>query len=312
VTDQFIGGHAQCRVGTDAAVGIGSTALFGEDQFTEGLGGALTVLGGRKQTKDGGGSGFDGLAGATGGLDVEEDGGMGMGEIRIEVMLSTDLVELVDLATEPNHHAAGDVGVSRNPGQDAHEDLVGCPGLKAAAPFVGKGDDAVDIGEVASEQTVGKPVLNVTRDGGGAIHAGDDGEVIAGADPGVGAGVTGKRPDDVWQWLVRCRADHEPGVTREIANHKIVGMDVIARTDDLRGEADDLAVLLDCGAGGEAPQGNFMSGRDQPGKSERAERRVQFQSGGQRGAGDCDVVAGSEDEGQVIEPGSFHRERGGR
>ena len=69
---------------------------------------------------------------------------------RDQVMDLDQFAGLAHLATQPDQHAGGDVGVIGEPGQDPFElDVVLAPGGDAAPPLVGDREHAVDVGEVA-------------------------------------------------------------------------------------------------------------------------------------------------------------------
>ena len=73
------------------------------------------------------------------------------------------------------------------PRQHALEDLVVGPFEgQPAAPFVGDGEHAVDVGKILAPGAVAKPVGDVARRARRAVHRADHGDVIPRADPAVG------------------------------------------------------------------------------------------------------------------------------
>lgn len=80
------------------------------------------------------------------------------------------------------------------------------------------------------------------------------------------------------------------GVTVLRGRGHVVGVDVVAWGDGLRGKADELAVLEDAVAGGKGDERDLVAGGDFGGGSDGAECGVRCEGL----AGDGDVVAGVE------------------
>jgi hypothetical protein len=91
------------------------------------------------------------------------------------------------------------------------------------------------------------------------------------------------------------------GLTREIPDHEIVRMNVVTGVDGIIGEADDLSIFPDWGAWGKLAQGKFVSRGYQLGQGQSADRRFEFEPGGEGSASDGDIVARTEDKGNFLE-----------
>ena len=133
--------------------------------------------------------------------------------------------------------------------------------LGAAAGLVGDGEDAVDIGIVLLH--VAELVLHELAHRGGAVHAGDDGHVVARADAAVLAlvavevahlrgGIVIHRPH-VHAHLVP--------VGGQLPDAEVLGVDVVAHRDGLGGEADHLAIAPHRLAGAARVAGDLVPGR---------------------------------------------------
>ena len=82
------------------------------------------------------------------------------------------------------------------------------------------------------------------RDGRGAVHRGEDPDVIARGHPSVGTNDAHERRRRVGV-LRRLHVDAERVVAREIAHRQIVQVNMLSGSDGPLGEADDLVVALD-------------------------------------------------------------------
>ena len=133
--------------------------------------------------------GFDGLAHATQRLNVHECGRGLAGPEVIKLVSPANGLDLVELAAEPNHHVAGDIGVPRHAGQHPLQHRQRLAQIGHTTSLVREGNHPVHIGEVALELLMPKAVPHVTGHRSGTVHAGNDRQVVARAHPAPGAGV---------------------------------------------------------------------------------------------------------------------------
>lgn len=96
--------------------------------------------------------------------------------------------DLVRLATETDQQHAPEIGMPRiaaeRPAQHHHSFSLG---IHAAARAVGDRHDAIDMGEVT--QPVAEPIGNGAADHGGAVHRGNDADIVTGTDTAVWANI---------------------------------------------------------------------------------------------------------------------------
>ena len=125
---------------------------------------------------------------------------------RDEVLRLDQVLSEADLAAEPHDHVGRHVGMMGETREHALEDLVVGPfERQPATPFVGDGEDAVDIGEIPPPGAVAESVGDIPGRAGRAIHRADHGDVVPRADPSVGPEKAPKRPRPV-----------RPGVSRAV------------------------------------------------------------------------------------------------
>src|SRR5437899_1822194 len=72
VTDEFVRCDAERRIGSNAAVTIGATAILGQNQFADWLWRATQFIRGRQKFCHGGGGSLDGFPNASGRLNIEK------------------------------------------------------------------------------------------------------------------------------------------------------------------------------------------------------------------------------------------------
>ena len=101
--------------------------------------------------------------------------------------LLPQLLHLVHLAAQPDHHVAADVRMPRDAGGDTLEQFMRRTGLDAAPDLVGERHHAINARKVSLEVRPAETVGHVTRNAGRAVHTGNDREVIPRADLARGA-----------------------------------------------------------------------------------------------------------------------------
>jgi hypothetical protein len=138
-------------------------------------------------------------------------------------------------------------------------------------------------------------VRDHARDGGGAIDAREDADVVACGDARVGA-------HDALEGSGRVRVVHglDPGaegvVALEVAHGEVVHVHVLARADRRRGEADDLVVAAHGLARFDGTRGELV-----PGWNRRLSAHalaLDQRAGGNLDARNDDVVVGMQADGQ--------------
>ncbi len=303
-TDEFVAGKAERGVRGDAAGAVGAAAVEGEGEARDGEGGAAKRGGGREEGADGGSGGVHGAGDAAMGLDVEDAGGAVRGG---EPLVADEAFDLVDLAAEAEEDPAGDVGVARDAREDTLEEAGGLVVGHGAAALVGEGDDAVHAWEVAGEVGSLEAIGDVAGDGGGAVHGGDDAEIVAGACAAVraretleGAGLiraSGGEGDDLGA---------DVGVALEGAGLDVLEVDVIAGADGAACEADGLAVLADGGTVGDVAKGELVAAANVGAEGDGAVIPMEGGAGLEVGLGDGHVVLRAEPDGDLGEGDGRH------
>src|SRR5581483_1410881 len=125
--------------------------------------------------------------------------------------------------------------------------LVALAGAGEAAPrAVHEGDDAVDVGVLLEDAGAADGLGHEAGDGGRAIHAGEDADVVARAGLAVAAAVALKSGARLRrQERLLARVPGEGIVALELGERAVVRVHVRAGSDGLAGEADDLAEFQD-------------------------------------------------------------------
>src|SRR6188474_1071971 len=96
-----------------------------------------------------------------------------------EALIGDEMAGRGGFAAKADEQVAADVGMAGDAAHNAVEGLVElAPELHAAAVAVGEGEHAVDAGVVA-ESVGGEVGGNAAGDGGRAVDAADDGDVVA-------------------------------------------------------------------------------------------------------------------------------------
>jgi hypothetical protein len=167
--------------------------------------------------------------------------------------------DLHDLAAKAHEEDAAEVRVARIARERAEERVVALVRPRHAAPgTVDDGDDAVDVGVVGEPRGLLGGFGDEARDGAGAVHRGEDAEVVARAHLSVGAVVAHEGP-----FLGRrgegAAVLAEGVVLLVFAHAEVVGVDVVACGDVLGRRADDLAVAVDRGAFRNVRQGDLVA-----------------------------------------------------
>ena len=124
-----------------------------------------------------------------------------------------------------------------------------------------EGDDAIDVGEFGFEAVVTKMICDVSRNTRRAIHARDDGDVIARADFAASTRETRKLNGSVWFGQI-FRIDTPRVVAGEILHPQIVSVHVLADEDVARREAKGLSVFLYRLTRRDVAQGYFVTDGD--------------------------------------------------
>ncbi len=232
--------------------------MQGDRQFAGGDFLARHFIGIGQHFIDEGNAGFRGLAGAADFLDLHFAQAPG------ELLLLHQAADLVDLAAEAEHHHMGEVHVARVAAERAPQQCERFVLRHAAAGLVGERNDAVDIGIVGERIVPGEGILlehvgDHAGHMGAAIHRGEDADIVARRDAAVAAP---EAHESRRQIEIRRRLDvHAIGVVAvEIAHAAILGVDVLARRNRLRREADDLAVAADLFAGRDGADGDLVAG----------------------------------------------------
>ena len=203
--------------------------------------------------------------------------------------------DLVRLAAEADHEHASEVRVTRVARERAPEHLHALAmRVHSAARAVRERDHAVDIGkrrEALAREVAG----DAARHRGGAVHRGQDADVVARGDAAaIGAvlahdALEGGGGRDVVRGL---GIGAEGVVALELAHREIVEMHVLAGRDVAAGEADDLVVAAHRRAGLDRARGDLVAGRDEPGDGDVLVE--QSCAAHELGARDHDIVGGME------------------
>ncbi len=173
-------------------------------------------------------------------------------------------VDLVVLAAEPDDQHAADIGMSGIAAERAAQQGQRFAALgDAAARFVGERDDAVDMRISAHHRGVAEALGDQPRHRRRAIDRRQDGDVVARADPAVGAAeAVEARPR-----FGRHRGQNAPpgadgarGGRR--AEGEVVSVDMGAGGDVGGGDANHLGEAADGGAGGNRTQRHLVSARN--------------------------------------------------
>ena len=218
--------------------------------------------------------------------------------------------DLHHLAAEPDHQHTGKVGVVGVAPLRALQHLVAlgaAPG-HAAAPAHDEGHDAVDIGKILEDVGAVEGVGDDAGDGRRAVHAGEHADVVAGADLAVLAAIAleGAALGDR-QHVLRPGVLGEVVVAGEFGDAAIVGVDVLARLDRQRGEADDLAELPDRLADGDRRRRHLVA----LGHARERGHPLGGGAGQDRLDGDHQVVRRMQAQNARV-PGAFGQALGGR
>ena len=159
-------------------------------------------------------------------------------------MLRLDQVRgITHFAAEPHDHVRRHVGMMGKTREHALEDLmVESFKRQPAAPLVGDGEDAVDIGEIPPPGPIAEFVGDVARRAGRTIDRADHGDIVPRSRPGrPGADSRGKYVAGPAAWLGPF--GREGIVTLEEVGFEVMHVDQRAGGDRLRCKADDLSVL---------------------------------------------------------------------
>ena len=243
VAHQNIGRSAQRRIGGDARIAVRAAALQRQHQFRCRHRFASCEIGGRQHVADHLDAGRDRLAGAAHILDRHGAEGVALGH-PVGFLPAADLEHL---AAETHHQHAGHVGIGRVAPLGALQDVVALAlVVHGAAGAVHERDDAVDIGIVVEHAGAFDLARDEAGHRGRAIHAGEDGDIVARADLAVGA----PNPSNVacsatGSMLSGARILGKAVVAREIVQHDVVLMQPFAGRDGFAGKADGLPELED-------------------------------------------------------------------
>ena len=201
-----------------------------------------------------------------------------------------DLAGLAHLATQAHQNTGGDVGVIGEAGEHPLKlDVVLAPGRDAATPFVGDGEDTVDVGELPPPLAVAEPIGDGPGRAGRAIDRADDGHIVSRPDPAVVPQIAAKRPGvGLRQSRAGLRGVGE--VAREQVGLDVVDMDPRAAGDRLRCEPDDLAILADGLARRDVDHRHLVAQRDRLADLDRPIAQVECEPLGDRPGGDRHVV----------------------
>lgn len=161
--------------------------------------------------------------------------------------------------------------------------------LNAAAFAMSEGKHAVDVGKVAQRGGV-ESRGNRFANGGGAIDARDDGDVVASAGAAIGT-------FEAEEGAFKLRRGRGKGFDLRDSALKAFESDVVtmhpgAGGDRLAGEADRMAILKDDLSLGDRPEGDFVAGRNRFQGGNGTTGDFDRLLGGQRPNGDGDVVGG--------------------
>src|SRR5262249_16792702 len=140
--------------------------------------------------------------------------------------------------------------------------------------------------------------LDELADARRAVDAGDDGHVVARADPAVFPLVAVERAHLRRRIEVdRAYVDADfVAIGAQVSDAEVLGVYVIANGNVLRGEADALAVAGHRGPGPDGPTGYLVAGLDVLADLDPVGAVFQDGAGRQLGLGDGDVVLGAQDD----------------
>ncbi len=304
VGDQAVHGGTQSRVGGDAGVAVGATALQRDSQMLDGAGCPFDLVGFVQQLLDVADALGDRLGGAADLLDREGvQPGAGLQTLGLD-----QRVDLIGFAAEADDQHGGEVDVARVAGERTPQHLQRFAIRRhRTAHAVSQCDHAIHVGvrrhrfgmNVAPEM-IGDGV----SDRGGAVDRGENADVIARGDTAIRSsnpheGGGGGDPLDgrdlaadgiVFRIALRIAlhiALFMAGAF-QVADAEIVDVDMIAGRDGTDGATDDLAVAANHVSAVQGSDGDLVGG-GHGGCQDDA--RQDFGTFGQRRTRDDDIIA---------------------
>ena len=247
-------------------------------------------------------AGFHRPGNSAGALDIHESRRQLAGPWLVELVILDDELDLVHLAAQADHHISADIRMARNAGQHALQQLVRVAGLKGATAFMREGNHAIDVGPVAVEIGPLKAIRDVMRNGGGAINAGDDCQVVARAHPAIRPGIALEKAH-----LAGGIISDGPGIDAELIipakvfHRQVMRVYVFAGGDASIGEANNLAIFPHGCAIADFAKSNLMAGWNIFGGGDPQRVRGQFCAGFEQALNDGYVVALTEAQGELSE-----------
>jgi len=227
------------------------------------------------------------LAAAADGLDVHRLQAPG------QALLLHQAADLVHLAAQAQDDDMGEIRVARIAGQRAAQQAQRLVLGHAAAGLMRYRNDTVDVGIirqriVAGERIAAEHVGHHAGDMGGAVHAGQDADIVASCDFPVWSADTLERCGGVEERR-RLRIGAVSVILCEIAHLAVVHMYVLAGRDRGGGKADDLAVAAHRLMLGDGAHRGLVAGRNSLGGRDVVAEQG---AGQQRHAGNHHVVVG--------------------
>ena len=205
---------------------------------------------------------LDGLARAAGLLDRH------VAEIAVgpHPRLADQVGHLHHLAAQSHQQDAREIRIARVSRQGAEQRVIALILARhAAAGAMHNRHDPVDIGKVVQPAGLFDPFRDEARDRAGAVHRGQNSNIVARAHPAIGAVV----PQECTALCRGGQGAHfgRMGIVLLMRAHaQIVGMDMLARRDGPGRNTDDLAIADDVFALRHCPRRNLVPARHWPGQ----------------------------------------------
>ncbi len=301
--DDLVRRAAERRVRGDAGPSVRPAALQRQHELRCRDRLALRLVRFRQQLLDRLDSGLDGLPEPAILLDRQHQR-----LVAVERGVRDHVFRLVCLAAEAEDDVAADIRMIDDTCHRLLEQVEVVRAVMRATPALGReADDPVDVRELVHDRVVAEVIGDAAGRGRGAVHAGEDGDVVACADPAISPAVPHERPPlGLRHHLDRLVIRREGVVEIELAlmHLDILRVHMLPGGDIHRGEADDLPVTADLGALRDVTQGDLVPGRDHLRDLQLAVLHDQRGTGEEGGLGNTDIVAWIKAHGDIVKRGA--------